>query len=124
MLVAKQPIYQPQPQLPARRPQKRQRQRQRPSLLTSAEKATLLLVIVALGVTSLGLVWRFAQVNDLEYRVDRLAAQIARLEEDNSALIIQINSLTSPAEVERRAGRELGMRWPDQEQIISVLPGN
>lgn len=119
MLVAKQPLYQPQPPLrqPARVPQKKVKI----ARATNADKRLVLVALLLVAVMSFGMIWRFASVNDLQARVNKLAKGIATLENENAALTIQLRQLSAPRKIEERANAELGMRWPEQQQIINVL---
>ncbi|HHW98998.1 MAG TPA: cell division protein FtsL [Firmicutes bacterium] len=122
MLVAKQPLFQPQPPLrqPVRAPQKKTKT----ALITDADKRIIIAAILLTAVISFGMIWRFAAVNDLQTRVNQLERSIAALEDENAALIIQLKQLSAPRRIENRANLELGMRWPEQQQIINVLePG-
>ncbi|NLW16965.1 MAG: cell division protein FtsL [Firmicutes bacterium] len=118
MLVAKQPLYQPQPPLrqPVRTPQKKAKA----ARLTDGDKRLIITAVLLTAVLSFGMIWRFAAVNDLQTRVNQLERSIAALEDENATLIIQLKQLSAPKEIENRAQLELGMRWPEQNQIISV----
>lgn len=121
MLVAKQPLYQPQPPLqqPVRKPQKQSKTK--PAVLTGADKRLIIVVLLLTAVMSLGMIWRFASINDMQTRLSRLERGITTLENDNAALTIQLKQLSSPRKIEDRANAELGMGWPQQNQIINVL---
>lgn len=119
MLVAKQPLFQPQPPLrqPVRAPQKKTKT----SKITDADKRLVVVALLLTAVMSFGMIWRFASVNDLQTRVNKLEKGIAALENENAALTIQLKQLSTPRKIEDRANLELGMRWPEQKQIINVL---
>lgn len=121
MLVAKQPLYQPSAPLRQVRPRPNKRHRARP--LAKQDKAIIVAAILLMGIATLGLVWRFAAVNDLGYRLTKLERQISRLEQANAGLKVELNRLSSPSQVERRAIRELGMQWPAEQQIVNVATG-
>lgn len=119
MLVAKQPLYQPQP--PLRQPVKAPKKQEKPSVLTNADKRIIIFTLLLTAVMSFGMIWRFASINDLQTKVNQLERGITRLENDNAGLIIQQKQLSTPRKIEDRANLELGMRWPEQKQIINVL---
>jgi len=93
----------------------------KPALLTDSEKRLIIAAIILTAVMSFGMIWRFAAVNDLQTRVNQLERSIAALEDENAALIIQVKQLSAPRRIEDRANLELGMRWPEQTQIVNVL---
>lgn len=119
MLVAKQPLFQPQPPLrqPARAPQKKAKA----ATITDADKRFVIIVLLLAAVMSFGMIWRFASVNDFQTRLNKLERSISALEDENAALTIQLKQLSTPRRIEDRANLELGMRWPEQKQIINVL---
>lgn len=119
MLVAKQPLYQPQP--PLRQPTRAPQKKVKTAKISDAEKRFILLAILCLATLSLGMIWRFAQVNDMQTRINKLENGIAKLENGNAALTIQLKQLCAPRQIEVRASKELGMRWPLHQQIINVL---
>lgn len=79
--------------------------------------------ILLMGIASMGLVWRFTQINDLDYRITKLEQQIGTLQQANAGFTVQLKRLSSPDLIETRAAAELGMRWPTQQQIVNVAPG-
>lgn len=119
MLVAKQPLFQPQP--PLRQPVRAPKKKAKTATITNAEKRVIIIALLLTAVMSFGMIWRFASVNDLQTRVNQLERGITRLENDNAALIIQLKQLSTPRKIEDRANLELGMRWPEQQQIVNVL---
>lgn len=82
-----------------------------------------MVTVLALAVMSLGLVWRFAQVNDLQYRMAAMEKQLAALENENASLTIQAKQLGSASRIEAKAVADLGMQWPKQKQIVNVVQG-
>ncbi|HBK86522.1 MAG TPA: cell division protein FtsL, partial [Firmicutes bacterium] len=85
------------------------------------DKRLVIIAVLLTAVLSFGMIWRFASVNDLQTRVNKLEKGIAALENENAALTIELRQLSTPREIEERANTELGMRWPEQQQIINVL---
>ncbi len=121
MLVAKQPLYQPQPPLrqPARVPQKQVKAAK--ATITDGDKRLVIIAVLLTAVLSFGMIWRFASVNDLQTKVNQLERSITALEDEKAAYTIQLKQLSTPRKIESRANSELGMRWPEQKQIINVL---
>jgi len=76
--------------------------------------------IILMGAVTMGLVWRFAQINDLDYRITKMEQQIGKLQQANAGLTVELKRLSSPSQIERRAMRELGMQWPTAQQIVNV----
>ncbi len=76
--------------------------------------------IILLGAVTMGLVWRFAQINDLDYRITKLEQQIGKIQQANAGLTVELKRLSSPSQIESRAMRELGMQWPTNQQIVNV----
>lgn len=80
----------------------------------------ILVAVILIGITTMGLVWRFAQINDLDYRITKMEQQIATLQQANAGLTVELKKLTSPSRIESRASSELGMQWPTDQQIVNV----
>lgn len=76
--------------------------------------------IILMGAVTMGLVWRFAQINDLDYRITKLEQQIGKLQQANAGLTVELKRLSSPSRIESRAISELGMQWPTNTQIVNV----
>lgn len=79
--------------------------------------------ILLMGAASMGLVWRFTQINDLDYRITQMEQQIGMLQQANAGFTVELKSLSSPGQIESRAAAQLGMQWPTQKQIVNVAPG-
>lgn len=90
------------------------------SKISKADKRLVLAAMLCMALMSLGMIWRFAQVNDMEARVKLMEKGIVALEKEQAALIIELKQLSAPRRIENRANDELGMRWPKQEQIIAL----
>jgi cell division protein FtsL len=118
LLVAKQPLY--QPQVPSRQERHRPKNRPRKQPLAKQDQALILIAVILMGAASLGLVWRFTQVNDLDYRIRQMERQVQQLQQVNASLTVELNRLSAPSQIERRASSELGMQWPTDQQIVNV----
>ena len=121
MLVAKQPLY--QPEVPLWQSVPRASKKKKKTVISSKEKRFILLAVLFLAVCSLGLIWRFAAINDMQYKVTKLQQRIDSLEKDNASLTVELKRLSAPRQLEERATRELGMQWPTPKQIINVQGG-
>jgi len=112
-------LYQPQP--PLHTPKKKSQPKKKIVGVSDAEKRLILISVLVVALSSLGMVWRFASINDLQTRVNQLQKQVTLLEKENATLTIEQRRLSSPRQIETRANAELGMQWPAQEQIVNVL---
>jgi cell division protein FtsL len=88
--------------------------------LAKQDQALILIAVILMGAASLGLVWRFTQVNDLDYRIRQMERQVQQLQQVNASLTVELNRLSAPSQIERRASSELGMQWPTDQQIVNV----
>lgn len=112
-----------QPPAPVRQTRPRTQRRPRTAPVAREDKLMIVVAVLLMGVASLGLVWRFTQINDFDYRIGKLERQISTLQQANASLTVEFNRLSSPSQVESRAVQELGMQWPTQGQIVNVVQG-
>ncbi len=80
----------------------------------------ILIAVILMGAVSLCLVWRFTQINDLDYRLSRMEREVRQLQQAQASLTVELNRLSAPSQLERRAEAELGMQWPTDQQIVNV----
>jgi len=90
----------------------RDRDRRRLRAMARGLLSASLLVVLVLGLVGL----RVQQVR-LSYRLDRLRAVKAELEEARSRLRVELATLTSLARIESKARGELGMVRPGSNQV-------
>lgn len=86
----------------------------RPNLLPVLGFIALLLAV------SLFFVWSRVQVTGLEYEISRLEGDLRDARKETSQLRLEAASLSSPDRIERVARRDLGLRLPVAEQVITV----
>lgn len=65
-------------------------------------------------------VWQSVNVIRLGYDVEQLKKEKARLVKMNEMLKIEVATLTSPDRIERIARARLGMRTPEDSQVVLV----
>lgn len=86
----------------------------RPNLVPVLAFISLLLVV------SLFFVWSRVQVTSLEYEMSQLESTLRSLRQDATNLSLEAASLRSPERIERVARKELNLRLPSSEQVITV----
>ena len=86
----------------------------RPNLLPVLAFISLLLMV------SLFFVWSRVQVTSLEYEMSQLESKLRGLRQEASNLSLEAASLRDPERIERVARKELNLRLPSSEQVITV----
>jgi cell division protein FtsL len=86
----------------------------RPNLLPVLGFISLLLMV------SLFFVWSRVQVTSLEYEMSQLESKLRGLRQEASNLSLEAASLRDPERIERVARKELNLRLPSSEQVITV----
>lgn len=76
--------------------------------------------IVLLLVVSLFFVWSRVQVTSLEYEMSQLEGTLRDLRQETSNLRLEAASLRSPERIERVARKELRLKLPTSDQVITV----
>lgn len=76
--------------------------------------------IALLLVASLFFVWSRVQVTSYEYEISQLESTLREIRQETSNLRLEAASLRSPERIERVARKELGLRLPSAEQVITV----
>jgi cell division protein FtsL len=83
-----------------------------------------LLRTLAVGVLVVGMLlfsgWQRYQMIDHGYNVERLTKDIEAQEATNRQLQLEVDTLESPALIESRAMRELGMQYPTPAETVLV----
>jgi len=86
----------------------------RPNLVPVLGFISLMLMV------SLFFVWSRVQVTSLEYEMSQLESTLRSLRQDATNLSLEAASLRSPERIERVARKELNLRLPSSEQVITV----
>ena len=86
----------------------------RPNLVPVLGFIALLLAV------SLFFVWSRVQVTSLDYEISKLEGTLRDLRQETSNLRLEAASLSSPERIERVARKELHLRLPSAEQVITV----
>lgn len=86
----------------------------RPNLLPVLGFISLLLMV------SLFFVWSRVQVTSLEYEMSKLESKLRGMRQEASNLSLEAASLRDPERIERVARKELNLRLPSSEQVITV----
>ncbi len=86
----------------------------RPNLLPVLGFISLLLMV------SLFFVWSRVQVTSLEYEMSQLESKLRGLRQEASNHSLEAASLRDPERIERVARKELNLRLPSSEQVITV----
>ena len=82
------------------------------------ELALVLLVAVPLGLCVLGYVWLHIEATRSGYRVQALELELEAQHREARRLLYEASLLSSPAVVQERAARELGMSMPAFDQVV------
>lgn len=82
--------------------------------------APVLGFIALLLLVSLFFVWSRVQVTSLEYEISQLESHLRDLRQETSNLRLEAASLSSPERIERVAKKELHLRLPTSDQVITV----
>lgn len=86
-------------------------------------RPNLVPVLVFIGIllaVSLFFVWSRVQVTGLEYEISQLESSLRAQSQETSNLRLEAASLSNPERIERVARKELGLRLPSAEQVITV----
>ena len=86
----------------------------RPNLVPVLAFISLLLMV------SLFFVWSRVQVTSLEYEMSQLESKLRGLRQEANNLSLEAASLRDPERIERVARKELNLRLPSSEQVITV----
>lgn len=76
--------------------------------------------IALLMTVSLFFVWSRVQVTSLEYELSRLEGNLRDIQQETSGLRLEAATLSNPERIERVARKELNLRLPVAEQVITV----
>lgn len=71
-------------------------------------------------VISLFIVWSRLQVVNLDYDISRLEGELRTLRQQSRQLHLETASLSRPDRIEALARRDLKLRFPTVQQVISV----
>jgi cell division protein FtsL len=80
----------------------------------------LLIFIALLMGVALFCVWSRLAVVNLEYNISSLEGQVNKMQLQSQRLRLEAASLRSPARIEQIARKELGLRPPTPDQVITV----
>ena len=89
----------------------------------SLRRPNLVPVLGFIGIllaVSLFFVWSRVQVTGLEYEISQLESSLRELNQETSNLRLEAASLKNPERIERVARKELNLRLPSSEQVITV----
>lgn len=88
-------------------------------------KLKLVLSILAVLIAALAVMYRFALITQLSYKINQSEITYNDLRNKNSILKVQVETQTDLAEIKERAETRLGMQKPDKSQIIYIkVPRN
>ena len=89
----------------------------------SLRRPNLVPVLGFIGIllaVSLFFVWSRVQVTSLEYEISQLESNLRDQKQETSNLRLEAASLSNPERIERVAKKELNLRLPSAEQVITV----
>ena len=82
------------------------------------ELALVLLCVLLLGGGLLAYTWIHLEMTRTGYRIDKLERELTEQTRTERQLRLEAAYLASPAQIERRAVAELGMRAPALDQVV------
>jgi cell division protein FtsL len=80
----------------------------------------VLVFMAVIMAVALFFVWSRLQVVNLEYGISSLEGRLRNLQQESRGLQVEVATLRSPVRIEQMARRELGLRLPAPEQVITV----
>lgn len=89
--------------------------------LTGKQIFLVLIILMASMVSGIGYVWSNFERTQIGYDLSQLKREELRLREINRKLRVELAYLKSPAYLEAKAVKKLGLRQPGLHQIV-VLP--
>lgn len=116
MLVARKPLP-IAPPVATPKPRVKTRSNRCPQLKNMYRLAVVLLVV---GLLAFGAVYRQSTVVARNRSINRLKADIAKLESDIAGQQMEVARLSSSAHIERVAREKLGMQKPTANQVLRV----
>ena len=88
-------------------------------------KFKLTLTILAVFITGLAVIYRFALITQLSHDINKSEIVYGKLRNENSILKVQIETKTDLADIKETAETRLGMQAPDKSQIVYIqVPRN
>ena len=88
--------------------------------LSASSLAKLIALMILLGVILLGIVLLGARATQLQYNINKINKENLDLENQITMLGIEIESAVSFESVEDYAVNNLGMKYPNQKQVIYI----
>lgn len=80
----------------------------------------LFTVIICVAVAGV-IIWRYAQIYEMNSDIKKIEQQIRQLEAENSVLKHKVEALSSPERLKQEAGK-LGFGVPDEKQVTTPDP--
>jgi cell division protein FtsL len=88
-------------------------------------KLKLVFSILAVLITALAVMYRFALITQLSYNINQNQITYNNLRNENSVLKVQVETQTDLTEIKEIAETRLGMQKPDKSQVIYIkVPRN
>ncbi len=84
------------------------------------ELGWVLLVVLPVGLFGLAYVGLRLEVLRVGYRLDHLETRLEQRQRAERLLALEVSAMMRPAEIERRATSELGMRVPERRQLVTL----
>ena len=97
------------------------RKKRQGARVTGRQVLLIMFLVILLMGSGIGFVWSNFETTQLGYDITQLKKEEMRLRELNNKLRVELAFLKSPANLESRATRKLGLRQPKPEQIV-ILP--
>lgn len=102
------------PKQPKRKP------KQKKVMISSKDKARLLMLTVVAGVLCIGLIISTAYAASIKYSINQTIKANAALEAEIEMLNVKIYSTNNIEAIEKKATGELGMVYPKSKQIVHL----
>ncbi len=94
----------------------------RKTAIPAQEKLLYLFTIIICVVVAGVIIWRYAQIYEVNTRIQQIEHQIEQLEVENTTLKLEIAKLQDPDRLIQK-GVELGLTFPTDEQVVEVYDG-
>lgn len=91
----------------------------RPKALPMQEKLLYLLTMVICVVLAGLIIWRYAQIYEVNTKIQKIENQIEMLQNENKKLKLEVNRLQDPKRLIEKA-KELGLRPSNENEIREI----
>jgi cell division protein FtsL len=95
----------------------------RRAAIPAQEKLLYLFVIVLCVIIAGSVIWKYAQIYDLQTKIQQIEREMERLEKENQSLKLEVNRLKEPKRL-IELGKALGLQPVESESIREIGGGS